>query len=85
MQFTDEQINQFQELYRKRYHKEITKQAALEQALKLVGLVEIFHKPITQKEYETLLREEVRMLFRHARQALDQYQKDQDTERPVRL
>ena len=51
---TDEQIKKFQAIYRKCFGKEIGKEAALEQGIKLVRLMEIIYKPMTKKEYEAV-------------------------------
>ena len=47
---TDEQVKKFQDIYRKRFGKEISKADALEKGIKLVRLMEIVYKPITEKE-----------------------------------
>ena len=51
---TDEQIKKFQAIYRKRFGKEISKEAALEQGIKLVRLMQIIHRPMTKEEYEAI-------------------------------
>jgi hypothetical protein len=51
---TDEQVKKFQAIYRKRFGKEISQEAALEQGIKLVRLMEIIHRPMTKEEYETI-------------------------------
>lgn len=51
---TDDQIKKFQALYKKRFGKEISKEVALEQGVKLVRLMEIIHRPMTKEEYETI-------------------------------
>ncbi len=49
---TNYQVKKFQALYRKRFGKEISKEAALEQGIKLVRLMEIIYKPMTKEKYE---------------------------------
>lgn len=39
MQLSDEHIEQFRELYRKNFHKEISKEVALDKAMRLIRLV----------------------------------------------
>jgi len=51
---TDDQIKKFQALYKKRFGKEISKEAALEQGVKLVRLMEIVYRPMTKEEYEAV-------------------------------
>lgn len=51
---TDEQVKKFQDIYRKRFGKEISNEDALEKGIKLVRLMEIIYKPITEKDLEML-------------------------------
>lgn len=51
---TNEQVKKFQAIYRKSFGKEISKEAALEQGIKLVRLMEIIYKPMTKEEYEMI-------------------------------
>ena len=49
---TEAQIKRYQELYRKRFGKEISKEAAYEQGSALVSLLDSIYRPMTEKEYE---------------------------------
>lgn len=51
---TNEQVKQFQSLYRQRFGKEISQEKAYEQGAKLLRLVELIYRPITEKEYKQL-------------------------------
>lgn len=51
---SDEMITKYQELVRKRFNREISREEALEQGAKLLRLVELVYKPMTEGEYETL-------------------------------
>jgi len=51
---SDEQIKKFQELWLKRFGKEISREEAYEKGAKLMRLVELTYKPMTQEEYELL-------------------------------
>ena len=51
---SDEQVLKFQMLYKKRFGKEISREKAYEQGIKLIRLVELIYKPITKKEYNHL-------------------------------
>ena len=51
---SDEQIKKFQALYKNRFGKEISREEAFEQGAKLVRLVELIYKPMTEKEYLAL-------------------------------
>lgn len=49
-----EQITQFQTLYRNRFGKKISREEALEKGAKLIRLIEIIYKPMTEEEYQKL-------------------------------
>jgi len=59
---SDEQIKKFQELWLKRFGKEISREEAYEKGATLMRLIELTYKPMTQEEYELLekRREETR-------------------------
>lgn len=48
---TDEQITNFQTLYRNRFGKEISRADALDGGIKLIRLMRIIYKPITEEEF----------------------------------
>lgn len=52
-----EHLEKFKEIFKKEFGKEISDEDALEQATKLLRLVEIVYKPMTLKEYETLQKQ----------------------------
>lgn len=49
---SDEQIKKFQTLYKNRFCKKISREEAYEKGAKLIRLVELIYKPMTEKEYE---------------------------------
>lgn len=51
---SNEQIIQFQELWKKRFGKEISREEAYEKSAKLIRLVQLTYKPITEEEYSDL-------------------------------
>ena len=51
---SDEQITKFQMLYKKHFGKKISREEAYEQGVKLMRLVELIYKPMTEKEYQQL-------------------------------
>ena len=51
---SDEQITKYQTLYKNRYGKEISREEAYEQGAKLIRLVELIYKPMTEAEYQQL-------------------------------
>jgi hypothetical protein len=53
---SDEQISNFRVLYKNRFGKDISREEALEKGVKLLRLVQLVYKPITEEEY-TCLRE----------------------------
>jgi len=51
---SDEQITKYQTLYKNRYGRDISREQALEQGLKLIRLVELVYHPMTEAEYQQL-------------------------------
>ena len=51
---SEQDITNFQSLYKSELGKDITRAEALEQGLKLVGLLSIVYKPMTQEEYDEI-------------------------------
>jgi hypothetical protein len=51
---SDEQITKFQTLYKNRFGKEISREEAYEKGAKLIRLVELIYKPMTETEYRKL-------------------------------
>ena len=49
---SDEQITKFQTLYKNRFGKEISREEAYEQGVKLIRLIELIYKPMTKEEYK---------------------------------
>lgn len=49
-----EQITKFQTLYRARFGRDISREEAYEQGVKLVRLVELIYQPMTETEYQRL-------------------------------
>lgn len=48
------QVSKFQTIYKNRFGKEISKKEAYEQGVKLIRLVELVYKPMTETEYQQL-------------------------------
>jgi hypothetical protein len=51
---TNEEVQKFQELYKSRFGKDISYEEACEKGVKLVRLMELVYRPMTQEEYQTL-------------------------------
>ena len=51
---SDEQIKQFQILYKNRFGKEISREGTYEKGVKLLRLVDLIYKPMTEDEYKQL-------------------------------
>lgn len=51
---SDEMITEYQELVKKRFNREISREEALENGTKLLRLVELIYKPMTEAEYQQL-------------------------------
>ena len=62
--FKDKDIAEFQRIYKARFGKEISKEEALAKGAKLLRMVQLFYKPMTENEYLQLQarREETRDL-----------------------
>ena len=54
---SDAQIIKFQMLYKEQFGKEISREEALEKGIKLMRLVQIVYKPITQEEYDAVQKD----------------------------
>lgn len=50
----DEEVRKFQALYKKYFGKKISKEEAYEEGVKLLRLVELIYKPMTEKEFKNL-------------------------------
>lgn len=51
---SDEQIKKFQKLYQKRFGKKIEQKDAYEQGIRLIQLMSLIYRPMTEKEYLNL-------------------------------
>jgi len=51
---SDEQITKYQMLYKNRFGKEISREEAYEQGVKLIRLIELIYRPMTKNEYKQL-------------------------------
>ena len=49
---SDEQITKFQNLYKNRFGKDISREEAYEKGAKLIRLVQLVYKPMTESEYQ---------------------------------
>jgi len=58
MMLSNEQLDRYRELYKKRFGREISREDALEPAIKLVRLIDIIYQPMTEKEWEMLQKEQ---------------------------
>ena len=63
MFLTDDEVLQFQAIYRKHFRKEISQKDARERGIKLVRLFEIIYKPMTKADYNKIQqrRKELRL------------------------
>lgn len=51
---SDEQVSKFQTIYKNRFGREISREEAYEKGAKLIRLVELIYKPMTEAEYQQL-------------------------------
>jgi len=49
-----EALKEFKALYKKHFNKDISDQEALEKGTKLIRLMKIIYKPMTENEYKAL-------------------------------
>lgn len=49
---SDEQIKKFQAIYKKRFGKEISREEVYEKGAKLMRLIELVYKPMTEDEFK---------------------------------
>ncbi len=54
MLLTDKQIAEFQAIYKARFGKDISRAEALEKGAKLVRMMQIIYKPMTNADYARL-------------------------------
>jgi len=54
MKLTDEQIIKFQALYEKKFGEKISREQALEKGTRLMRLVELIYRPMTNEEFMRL-------------------------------
>lgn len=54
MVLSDKDIKAFQDLYRSNFGKEISKEDAYESGIKLLRLMSLAYKPMTQAEYDLI-------------------------------
>ncbi|MDO8571901.1 MAG: hypothetical protein Q7R79_04445 [bacterium] len=51
---SDERIAKYQAIYKKYYGKEISREEAIEQGVKLIRMMQLIYKPMTREEYDLL-------------------------------
>lgn len=51
---TSDQITRFQTLYKNRFGKAISREEAYEKGIKLIRLVKLIYKPMTEEEFNKL-------------------------------
>jgi len=51
---SDPEIISFQQLYKKHFGKDISREEALEIGIKLIRLVELTYKPMTEEEFKKI-------------------------------
>ncbi len=57
MLLSDKQLEAFQEIYKKRFGKPISKQEAYEKGIMVVRLLAVIYKPMTQEEFDFYSKE----------------------------
>ena len=59
MEITDDDVTEFQRLYKTRFGKDIDRQTARRQLTLLVRQMEIIYKPITKKQYDNYMADQL--------------------------
>lgn len=59
MTLSDENIIKFQALYESEFGMEISREDAYEKGIKLLRLMSIVYKPMTEKEYESVQKHRI--------------------------
>ena len=54
MHLTEKQVQKYKEIYKEVFGRDISKEKALEESTKLLRLVQLIYKPMTQEEFEAL-------------------------------
>ncbi len=62
MVISDEQLAEFQRLYKNRYGKEISKEQAYEQGMKLICMLKCIYKPMTKESFEAIHKRRIETL-----------------------
>ena len=73
MVLSNKQVKKFQNIYRKYYGKEISKQDAYEQGIKLVRLLSVIYKPMTEDELKKIEERRERTLKLWAWKLTEEY------------
>jgi hypothetical protein len=62
MNLSDDDIKEFQRIYKNRFGKDISKEDAYEQGIKLIRLMQAICKPITEGQANAIQRQNEEML-----------------------
>jgi len=62
MKLSDKDIEKFQKLYKNRFEKEIKKEDAYKQGIKLIRLMQIVYKPITEDQFNIAEKERLKII-----------------------
>ncbi len=54
MNLTDQQITKFQALYKARFHKDLDREKAYDMGIKLVRMMQLIYKPMTEVDFQKL-------------------------------
>lgn len=57
---SQEALNEYKKIYRKQFRKDISDADALEQATKLLRLMEVVYKPMTKEEFEQFSKQQTK-------------------------
>lgn len=62
MKISEAQLTSFKALYKQHFGEELNQEDALEEALKLVRMMQLVYKPITKKQYQQVIKRQQQIL-----------------------
>lgn len=77
MIISEEKITEYQKIYKKLYGKDISRQDAYEQGMKLVQMMKVIYHPMTEEEYENVQKSMLNHFVKEMREYGEKLKKSQ--------
>lgn len=61
MKISEAQLTSFKALYKQHFGEELSQKDALEKALKLVRMMQLVYRPITEEQYQQVIKRQQRI------------------------